>query len=204
MKKILAAAVLALLLTSMSNAQIKYGAKAGLNFSTFGGDDSGSPDSKVGVVLGGVAQYQFSNMFVLQPELLFSMKGAKYEGGGVKQTFSFNYIEVPVMVKFIIPLQGSSSITPSLFAGPAVALIMSADFEQEQNNQSASVDIKDNVNTLDFGLAFGGSIAFPLGQNELGVDIRYSLGLSSWDDSGNNGDIKNNAISLTAFFMFGN
>lgn len=185
-----------------SNAQIKFGAKAGLNISNVSGDDAGSPDSKVGLVLGGLIQYQFAKMFGLQPELLFSMKGASEEGGGVKSDLSLNYIELPILVKFLIPLEGNKSLVPSLYAGPSIGYNVSADLEQTANNQSQSTDISDDVETLDFGLAFGGGIEFPIGNNNLGFDVRYTLGLSSWDNSGADADVKNTAISLNATFVF--
>ncbi|MFO7446171.1 MAG: porin family protein [Ignavibacteriaceae bacterium] len=204
MKKALLVLVVSfLVLGSTAFAQMNFGVKAGLNVSNFGGDDADDTDSKTGLVLGGYMIYRFSDMFALQPELLYSMKGATGEAFGADATVSLNYIEIPVLVKFLIPIAGGSSVTPAVFAGPAIGFNVSANSELEIANQTIEEDIKDNVQSLDLGLALGASIDFPVGMNTLGFDVRYTLGLTSWSDvSGVDADVTNTGFSLTAYFGF--
>jgi hypothetical protein len=184
-------------------AQLKFGAKAGLNIANIGGDDADNTDSKIGLVLGGLMSYQFSDMFAVQPEVLYTMKGATDEGGGTEYTLSLNYIEIPVLLKFLIPIQGSGSIVPAIYAGPSIAFNVSAESESESQGRTTTTDLDDWVSSVDFGLAFGGSIAFDIGSaNQIGADVRYTLGLSSVEDAGLDADIKNNVFSITAFFIF--
>ncbi len=57
-----------------------------------------------------------------------------------------------------------------------------AKVKAEFDGQSQEEDLTDTKST-EFGLQFGGGIGFPVGKGELGVDIRYILGLSTIDDS---------------------
>jgi len=206
MKKIALLCVSLLFISVLSTntfAQLKFGAKAGLNIATINGDDADAMDSKTGLVLGGFMTYQFSHMFAVQPEILYSMKGAKADGNGSKVTFSLNYIEIPVLVKFLIPIEGDSKIYPALYAGPSIAFNVSSEYEIEQNGNSQTNNLDDETSSIDFGLAFGGSIAFPVTpNNQLGADFRYTFGLTSVDDSGTDLDLKNGVFSITAFFTF--
>ena len=71
--------LLASLFTIISNAQeIKYGAKLGLNISSFSGDVIGSK-SLIGLQVGGFAEIKVNDKFAFQSELFYSTQGAKSE-----------------------------------------------------------------------------------------------------------------------------
>jgi hypothetical protein len=63
-------------------------------------------------------------MFAIQPEVYYSMQGAKYEEEEddvqVKVIFKYDYIQVPVLAKVNIPIE--SSIKPNVFLGPALGI----------------------------------------------------------------------------------
>ncbi len=184
---------------------MQIGPKAGLNIANLGGDDADeligeSLDSKTGFGGGIFFMYQFSNMFAIQPEAYYSMKGATYKEGGVEFTYTLDYFEVPLLLKLIIPIEGSN-IRPSIFAGPAIGFNTTSKVKVEFDGESQEEDLKDAKST-DFSLVFGGGIGFMVGKNELGVDIRYILGLSSIDDSSEAVDLKNTAISFNVYFGF--
>ena len=193
--------------TSLSLAQMQIGPKAGLNIANLGGDDADqllegqSLDSKTGFAGGLFFMYQFSKMFAIQPEAYYTMKGATYSESGVDLTISLDYIEVPLLFKFLIPVEGSN-IRPSIFAGPAVGFNMTAKTEVEFEGETQENDIKDDTKSTEFSLAFGGGIGFMVGKNELGVDVRYILGLTTIDDSSDPLDLKNNVINVNAYFGF--
>jgi hypothetical protein len=211
MKTIFTIVFVLLVFTTLPQAQMQLGLKAGLNIASVGGGDvdeyfDESPDSRTGFNAGIFFMYQFNKMFALQPEAYYTMKGATDNFGGVDFTLKLDYIEVPVLLKLIIPVQGSN-ITPSVFVGPAVGFNMDAKVKAEYQGQSAEEDIDSLVTSTDFSIIFGAGLGFMVGKNELGVDIRYSLGLSSWDDSSYNPsgdpyDVKNNVLSFNAYFGF--
>ena len=78
MKKLLLFAAVAVFGLSNVNAQeVKFGAKAGVNFATITGDETSGVDSRTAFHIGGVAEIVISEKFSFQPELLYSGQGAK-------------------------------------------------------------------------------------------------------------------------------
>jgi hypothetical protein len=204
MKKLFTIFFIIAAFTSLSLAQMQIGPKAGLNLANLSGDDIEDTDSKTGFAGGVFFMYKFSDMFAIQPEAYYSMKGATdkfdYEGGTIDVTYSFDYIEVPLLLKLLIPIT-NSSINPAIFAGPFVGFNTTAKAKAEADGQSEEQDVEDFKST-EFGLAFGGGLGFPVGTNELGFDVRYILGLSTLDDSEEEADVKNSVINFNVYFGF--
>ena len=207
MKKYFTFLFIILTFTSFSSAQnMQIGPKVGLNIANVGGDDSdelfpSSPDSRTGFNGGLFFMYQFNNLFAIQPEAYYTMKGATSDFMGVDLTLKLDYIEIPVLFKVVIP-SGGTNLKPAVFVGPAVGFNMDAKIKGEYQGETEEEDIDSLVTSTDFSIIFGGGLGFMVGNNELGVDIRYSLGLTSWDDSDDPFDLKNNVLSFNAYFGF--
>ena len=111
MKKFLFAA-LALCIVNGAIAQgIKLGVKAGANLSTI--TDVDDAKMKLGFHVGGFLEFKFSESLSLQPELLFSMQGAKQDGD-VSVTMNMDYFNVPVMLKVNFAEGLSAEVGPQL------------------------------------------------------------------------------------------
>lgn len=206
MKKFLSILSIVILLFAINtSAQTHYGLKAGLNISNLNGSDAGNVDSRTGFLGGAFFAYDFNNMFSIQPEAFYSMKGAKQtesiNGQTITGTFKLDYIEIPVLLKLNIPLESGSTVRPSIFVGPALDIKVASTVEVEAGGQSASADLE-NINSTDFGLVFGGALGFDVSGHELGFDVRYTLGLTTVFDSSIDADVKNGVISIAAYFGF--
>ncbi|MWB94674.1 outer membrane beta-barrel protein [Flavobacterium sp. GA093] len=179
MKKIImtAAAVLAFAYT---NAQeVKFGVKAGLNIANQTGDVVGT-ESLVGFHVGGFAEIKLTDKFSIQPELLYSAQGAKYdfsepefdsfEEGKLKLA----YLNIPVMAKFYV----TEKFTVE--AGPQIGFLLSAKDDYSGSfmgeSYSENEDVKDGYKSIDFGVNFGAGYDFT---ENLSVGLRYNLGLSN-------------------------
>jgi len=98
MKKLFLAAFAVFAFTSMNAQEVKFGAKAGVNLATLGGDAE-DVDGRTSFHVGGVAEIIISEKFSVQPELLFSSVGVKEEYsesfGGIdvkfEETLKLNY-----------------------------------------------------------------------------------------------------------------
>ena len=212
MKKILLIAlviVIASFATAMSQGKTgitEKGFKIGLNMSKYTGSDATNTKTKSGLVLGGYITYSLSDIFALQPELQYTMKGAKGEFYSAEYditidlTDKLNYLEIPILAKFFVNTR--SSVKPSFYAGPAISFLMSAKEKGEAQGVSAEVDIKDYIKSTDFGLIFGAGTDFLAGSGRITFDIRYEMGLSSIDDVSNAADIKNSNLSLMVGYGF--
>ena len=186
-----AAAVLAFAYT---NAQeVKFGVKGGLNIATLGGDAEDAK-SLVGFHVGGFAEIKLSDKFAIQPELLYSTQGAKFEGtdGDADYDDKLDYLNIPVMAKYYVA-EGFS-----LEAGPQIGFLLSAKEDGE--------DVKDFYKSIDFGVNFGAGYDFT---ENLSAGVRYNLGLSNIYDFPEEaedffGDVKgnNSVFSISVGYKF--
>jgi hypothetical protein len=50
--------------------------------------------------------------------------------------------------------------------------------EMSMGGLSVEVDVSNLTESIDYGLAFGGGVSIPVGDNSLFIEARYSLGLA--------------------------
>ncbi|MGQ1891111.1 porin family protein [Thermophagus sp. OGC60D27] len=196
MKKVISIfAVLLLFVSTSGFSQVIYGVKSGLNFANYGGDDGDGMDSRVAPMLGVFLNVDLGNSLLFQPELLFSMKGAKESEGDLNYTDKLNYLDLPMMLKYYI------SEGFNVQAGPQLSFLLSAKAEYEEDGSSYTEDVKDYVKTLDFGFNLGAGYDFDFG---LGIDFRYNLGLSNIVDEDDfvEGDLKNRVFQIGVNYKF--
>ena len=192
MKFYLSAAAALIFLTATVNAQhVNIGIKAGLNLYTIKTDNGTDFDTKPGFNAGLIGHIHLSKQFAVQPELVYSAQGAKYNSGGVETKVNLGYINVPVMFQYMFD-NGFR-----LQAGPQVGFLVNAKTE----TGNVSTDIKDNINSIDFALGAGISYVHPA--SGIGVDARYNLGLSNINDEST---VKstNRGFQLGVFYLFQN
>lgn len=197
MKKLILFVALAIFVIANSNAQINFGAKAGVNFATITGDDVESFDGRTAFHVGVVAEIVISETFSFQPELLYSAQGADYSDDEFEGTFKLDYLNIPLMAKFYVG-EGFS-----LEAGPQVGFLMSAKDEYDFTGtafKSEEEDIKEFVKDIDFGINVG--VDYKL-EGGLNFGARYNLGLSDANDSGDDSfTLKNSVIQAYVGYFF--
>ena len=154
--------------------------------------------SKWGLCAGGFIRFNIGKIFAIQPEFLYTMKGAKFEetilGETMKLEMNLSYLEIPVLVKLMIPTPGG--IKPCLFAGPALAIKLSGKTRLEYAGETEEEDIEEMKDT-DFGLIIGAGVDF----GKLTVDLRYVLGLTTISEEAEE-EAKNGVISLIVGYSF--
>jgi len=218
MKKVFLAAI-AIGTFGIAQAQdLKFGVKAGANLATLTGDAvADDVKMQVGFNVGGLMEIKFTDMLALQPELLFSMQGAKTtdtENDGItsyrdESKVNLSYINVPVMLK-LYPVKGFF-----LEAGPQVGFLVSAKSKDESTattggivtTESTETDIKGNLKTVDF--AFNAGLGYDFTEN-LFINARYSIGLTNVYDAPDflgvfgitDLDAKNSVISVNLGYKF--
>ena len=202
MKKIIltATAVFAL---SFANAQdVKFGAKAGINIASIGGDSFGYDiNSKVGIQIGGFAEIKVSDQFAIQPELLFSSQGAKSKISEPdykeENTLNLSYLNIPIMVKYYL------ADKLSLEAGPQIGFLLSAKNKYTITDtgvtESGTDDAKADFKSIDFGLNFGAGYDFT---DNVSAGIRYNIGLSNINKESILGSNHNGVFSLALGYKF--
>ena len=147
------------------------------------------------LVIGGFVSYEVNATFCIQPEVLFTMKGAKFEGHGYDVTQNLNYIEIPILAKLNIAMDGNAK--PNIFLGPSLGLNLSATYKIESDFGDDDGDIED-VSPMEFGIVFGGGVEV----GKILIDARYNMGLTSIDDSSENFKVNNSVISIMLGILF--
>lgn len=199
MKTIVMVAALAAALPQIAYAQgISVGVKAGLNMATISGEAVENTDLKTGLTAG-VYLTLSTPLLSLQPEVLVSEKGAKQTqevgGSSVETRFNSTYVDVPVLVRFGIPLP-ASPVKPYLFAGPSAGFLLSSKFSQD----GEEIDVKDDQKSMDWAAVVGAGVNF----GALSIDARANFGLSSVSDSSSDFDMKNRTYSvMVGYRLFG-
>jgi hypothetical protein len=193
MKKVILSLALAAGISATASAQTTFGIKAGASLTSASGDNTSNTKSIVGFVGGLAANFGFSDLISLQPELLYSMKGAKEEAGGLKVTDRLNYLDVPVLLK--VNADG-------LFfeAGPQVGFLLSRKTTYEGANVADRTST-DGLRKVDLGYAVGLGYQLESGPS---IGIRYNGGILDVNDPSVSGDKqRNSAFQLQLGYMFG-
>ena len=176
-------------------AQMRAGIKGGLNVSNLYIDEVDDENARYGFNVGVYGQLFSSDVFAIQPELLFSTKGTKAEYGGnfFDQTikFNLNYLDLPVLAVFKL---GESA---EIHVGPYVSYLLNANISHDGDLGSGVDDLdKDNFKSFDYGLSGG----FGLNFGNLQVGARYNYGLAKIADGDDAeiflGDSKNSVAQI--------
>ncbi|WP_121366187.1 porin family protein [Flavobacterium limicola] len=200
MKKIILT-VAAVFAFGFANAQeTKFGVKGGVNFANLSGDIEDN-SAKVGFNVGGFVEIKVSDKFSVQPELLFSTQGTKFEysetfdGSTInyQEKANLSYLNIPVMAKYYV------ATGFSLEAGPQIGFLTSAKYKVEANGEEEEVDAKDDFESIDFGVNFGAGYDFT---ENLSAGLRYNVGLSNIAKDSGNDKISNSVFSVSLGYKF--
>lgn len=189
MKKTISLLILTILCVSLSTklyAQTTdFGVKGGLSIPSLTGDVNDNVKSRVAFHAGLFAEVSFSDMFSIQPELLYSSQGYKFvDDKGIN-----DYLNVPIMGKFY-PIEGFH-----IEMGPQFGFLLSA----KEKGKSRTQDVKEGYKTFDFGLNFG--TGYKLTDYNLLFGVRYNLGLTNVLKD-NSSKIKNGVFQISVGYLF--
>lgn len=210
----------------VASAQFHLGPRAGLNLANLTTNEAGvEHNSLIGISGGVTAQYQFWKTLSVQLDALYSMQGAKSvliteaDAGGIKTTTridgtrTFNYVSVPLMINWEIPIKPKTLVpyfikeqmaSFHLYGGGFFGYALGGEFESTttqtiddgfntpvtNTSSSAETLAKAAYNPVDFGIAAGAGFSFKIGdRSKLYVDARYLMGFA---DVAKDANIKHN------------
>lgn len=218
----------------LAQNEYNYGLAAGINFSKVQGNwakltqiENITPDYQTGAQMGFFLDMQISRNFSIEPQLKFSQKGVKFENditytettGNIQKRYSiyhkltekFNYLALPVLVKYRIN-------NFSVFSGWYFSKLLSAKLDEEASIQIEETDLTTNTtlnsqesstayyrgtngyNATDIGYVAGVDYTFPSG---VGFEARIENGfLNTFDVPVIKDKFKNNVIYTGVRFRF--
>ena len=184
-----------------------------LAFSELGSSGgSFSKGSRLGFSFGYFMQYRLTDLFVIQPELNYTMKGSSYSGDisiqdeysgayyrfDTKIIYKLNYLEIPILFK-MKKLNQSYTSQFVLFGGPVFSFLNSSkimvkvSYDDESDQEEEDFD---EFESTEIGYIVGAGIEFPSG---ITADVRYNRGAKSVLEDGK---IFNSVIMIKVGFLF--
>jgi len=180
-------------------ADTHAGVKGGVNIANLNTDPSDAElgDSLPGYSLGAWWAVPVNRSMSIRPEALFTLKGDREKASSADATIKMSYIEVPVLATMSF-LQDAKT-QPSLFLGPSVGFNVAA----KSKVADIETDVKDQTETVEFGLVVGGGLDFKVGEkNSVGLDLRYNLGLTDVANTDTGTSTKNQGIAILGTIGF--
>lgn len=161
----------------IKTGDIYYGLRIGPSFSTVNSDDKtlDGGDSQTGLNLGVFAGLPLSESVPLYIEtgLMYNEKGGKKNVDGKKMTYDLNYLEVPVVAKYLYSIDDHLSVQP--FFGGYLACGVGGKIKNYGEREAQSSFSEDAFKRFDGGLRVGCGLAYDL----FYFDISYDIGLTN-------------------------
>lgn len=188
---------------AVAQGRTRVGLKGGLNASSLFYDTQGASNKneRIGFHIGVFAQAPIGEFFAIQPELLYTTKGAaadyNFLGFNGRNTFRLNYAELPVLATFKL------GQAVELQAGPYVSYLLNSDINSNGDFGVGTAAInRNNFNKIDYGLAGGLNVYF----GKAFIGARYEQGLQNIANNGAArailGNAKNGVGLLSVGFSF--
>ncbi|MBI3257903.1 MAG: PorT family protein [Ignavibacteriae bacterium] len=148
--------------------------------------DDVSIESRSGFSAGMSLCLGISQVFAIQPEIMYSIKGAKalkLDGGTIREYYDLelHYVEIPILFKFVAPIGGT--VRGNIYFGPFGAVNIENKSRLHRVIAETNTVVADEVPTefndrfipFDAGGMLGGGMSFRLLGTELMIDARCSL-----------------------------
>lgn len=191
------------MLSSLSLSMMaQIGVKVGVNFTNMVFDEKDTDiedlarNGATNYAIGLEFILPLSDRIALQPELLYSKKGAESTYTILGQTFknelSYNYLDIPFMLRFSLGNTHGEGIGIYINAGAYGAYAINGKSTSETPILTTETDLTfdeiDDQKRLDYGFVGGGGITL----GNLFFEVRYQHGINNLldDDANNNNDSK--------------
>jgi hypothetical protein len=183
MKKILITVVFAVLAIAGANAQVKFGVRAGLNHTDQAVkeyDIKQETVPRISFYVGGLAEYAFNDVVLMDAGLTYSNQGYKTKIGDGKVID--HTLNLPIWFKYDF-----EGFRPK--AGLYAGYILSQ--QLKGNGNSKTVD-SDSYNHFDYGIGLGAEYNLP--NNGLFFEASYNWGLANLKKNGDAKNYENNRV----------
>ena len=160
----------------MEYPESAFGIKGGVNLTNFYKDEITDKNGNIGFNAGLYGRFVISEGIAIQPELLYTTRGAEATYSGFfssnRASVNLGYVQVPVLlVVNILPFL-------NIHAGPYASYLVTANTKNKSTSSGFNFEDqinKDNYNRLDYGLSGGIGVDV----NKFHIGARYDYGLAT-------------------------
>jgi len=169
------------LIVDLSHAQWKAGAIGGWNFTNARRELE--PKGRTLFGIGGVVEYDLDSRYSLVAEPMYLQKGFIHlvPGTETEMTVTTAYIELPVFLKFRLPI--GEFVRPFFILGSSAGYRLKAEVEVDLSGIPFKGDLKNVTVPFDMSLCAGGGLEIAFKSFSTLIECRYSYGL--WDQRKN-------------------
>ena len=209
--------------TQNSFAQLTV--KGGINFASISANATEANYSSyqntavVGYQLGIAYPFNISPNLAIQPEAYWMQKGGKSQyvlnnSNGLVSTITYNYGEVPILLKLSLGETTGSGFGVYILAGPAVGIAFNGTYQDQLTVAGATAtterDVSFNVNDQNYQnrVEWSGIIGIGATMSRVVVDVRYNLGFTNLINTGASSSAvsgsyqRNRGIGVTVGYQF--
>jgi hypothetical protein len=161
--------------TLPAQAPTTLGLTGGINLASVSGSDD-DPSSRTGFRVGAFMTRAIAPAVSLQPELVFTSKGAAFETADLV----INYIQIPVLIRVELP-SATGSTVPYALIGPAMAFKVGCDIQADNGQSVECGPGSTDVTGTDISIILGAGLQF----GAVGASLRYDLGVSNINEGVN-------------------
>jgi hypothetical protein len=167
---------------------IRFGVKGGWNYSFTNVEVGGlQVQGRHGINAGGVFEFWVSELFAIHSNVLYNMKGNKWEKDIIfssetaEYTWAFDYLSIPVLAKFAF----GENVKFYLVVGPEFSFLLSGNEVKEgegwqfYGETTGENDISEYMNSFEFAADLGFGLDISIEPIVLFIDVRGSLGFSN-------------------------
>lgn len=190
---------------SYGQQRFSAGPRVGLNLSNYWGNADGM-SFKPGIAAGAFLMYSSLNHFGISADVLYSQRGTKYDNGVIKFTQRVNYLEIPVVARYFLTLNGN--FRPNIFVGPSLGIKLNAK-RVDGSSAAFNGENSNDFRNLDLGATGGFQLNWGTGNRQhFLIDARYNLGLSDVQTNlpnlwGTRSSLQNSTITIALGYAFG-
>ena len=166
-----------------ASAQVKFGARAGLNLADIASkvnDVKAETKIRPAFSVGGLAEFAFNDVVLMDAGLTYSNQGAKAKEGDGK--YIQHTLNLPVWIKYDF-----EGFRPK--AGFYMGYILSSQLKED--GKTETVD-KDSYRHFDYGIGLG--VEYNLPNNGLFFEASYNWGLANLTKDGDSKNYSNNRV----------
>lgn len=202
-----------------------FGAYAGLNmsnvnyfakgsdvtdeFKDFVKDVNKDVKMRFGFQVGGLVEWELSDVITLNTGVAFSQYGFTMKEDGDTYSETLNYLQIPVTAAYKWELNNNLSLfgQAGLYGGYAISGKWNNEIDGEKDSESLSFgsdEENDDYSALDFGAIFGAGVEF----NKFRVGVNYNWGFANLSNEEIDSDLdiksggRNSNLSLTFGYFF--
>jgi hypothetical protein len=156
------------------------GACAGVNFATLRDDNRDpGPKPRAGIIVGGTVERDLDSRWEFETGARYVLKGARFRDSSAGSNYSLRleYLEVPMLVRCVLPARNSAAIF--LVAGPSAALSLANTYESVP--PEVRLPVMNDTKWVEAGFEVGAGVRIHSNDssNRYQVCARFTTGLGN-------------------------